>query len=105
MICTTVKNGDGYKVFMIVNGGHYVTNPRGEQIVYPMIHQALNKIAEMNAIWVTHDAEYKGCDLYSDKSGRVYVVSDDNQVFCDYTFNKIADAKEVIDHHMSKING
>lgn len=101
MLCTTVKIGNGYKVFMMVNGGHYVTSPRGEQVVYPMIHQALNKIADMNATWVQHAGLYRGCDLLTDVNGNVYIVSDDQRVFCDYNLKRLEDARTLIDHHMN----
>lgn len=81
----------------------FVNGVDGKAKRYDMYHQALNKIVDMGAISVSHSGVYRTCDLYTDKAGFVYVVVDDSQIFTDYTFRNLQDAKEMIDHHLSKV--
>lgn len=102
MICTAIRYGMGYQVLMLDERPAYVADARGEPRLFDMYHQALNKIVDMGAISVSHSGVYRTCDLYTDKADFVYVVVDDSQIFTDYTFRSLQDAKEMIDHHLAK---
>lgn len=102
MICSAVRYGTGYQVLMMTDEPCFITDARGDTKRYDMYHQALNKIVDMGAISVSNSGVYRTCHLYTDKAGFVYVVVDDRQIFTEYTFRNLQDAKEMIDHHLAK---